>query len=1585
MEITDEILLSELNNEIIIVFPNEYRNQIWSEQYGKIQSFLRTNLNGCTKLIVDLSNITWIDPLPLLSLSISIEELKEIVVHIILPSIGSNFKNSNKVLAFFWSEGFFEQFSKKDIHFFDDRTEEIIDFSKYSALAGEMQYKDCSIIKAQVVNLNEIIQLKQQTIDEWIKELVSKAQYSIKNKIESYKTDEIINRLQRLLSETATNVYEHAYSENEEKFIGIYVRFRNGLANTRVSDKDRITLKKLFIDEQKNSPLLNWWFIDSVFNFIEIFIIDSGCGLSENYYIANEKPKYPFRIAWEDAVIKGIRGKTNRQKKTQFGGLYSICKTLGQNYIYARDANEFIGHSLPLRTGLVPSEIIKTDIQIKGFSLIFRLTWDVASDNETNWEKIESDSSNLENNPYFQELCEPIDIYQRFYGKSLKKDLEKSSIFVIDDRFNFSRRLSDKIYSKDKSNLKFCFYLPGQFLQKNKILSNVNDFFNDIVCTSRTLIICDIVVYEANLFQLALENATFSKEFLDSFDSIILISQRFSILYLDKDGDTYFKNSNLGKDFLNTTAINFVPHLSLKHTIAWLKTHDSLLFWLIVWEKSNVSNLLYINGIIKWYREDVEYEMDGYLNFAQIITIVEVKKILENSLYRTLSLSNNSGIRFNNIDILTSQLASKMNSLFYNYQSDTNQGQFEILLGSVIVSGLAEFNARQINYLFQQIPIHFFLHQSLKNAETNEILNNTNLNTPHLFLWPKEWLKKNFPESYRDFRRVGRSHVIAPYGWKYYPIPRFRLFDKTKGVFVNDFSEIDKNDDWEFISAYVSSPSESYNDWQIAGKQILEIGHYHYENKHDMLKFDFPLAINDSFNEGGKLAVFLLSEFLIALGLDTSSITTNSHDVILSYQKEKTSITEDILDKSTQNFINSINIYIENVRDIEKDECALIAYPSHYNTEHIISIIKEFIDAKFHDRIFALIPINKDRNGSAYLISPLVLEAMRQKISDFKVNGKRTKVLLFDEATIDGKTRKELKHLLFHLGADDVKTLCILDRQRLPFSTTNPEKHKAYWRLDIPRLGSKDNCLLCKSLDIINSFKNTLIYSRDKNRINQWINAWESRFPYSKSPFHGLISKPLNKPISKKFALYIDKNTGDIQHCENIQLTNSVGLTIYSGEIHSMTARDDMALNVCKNIDVDSLSKIEILAVNLLLFGRDFSFLVISKMVELIFKEINSTKETSNETALGVLTILSQPVKIVESLFELCANKEKNDIEVLNLDLELLLSYISQSKESKFSNIPTLKRHFGSKYISSILSVYKNFHYELHNDFGRIHNTALKNILLLNQYTPICNEKISQTISSCEKLEDLLSLFPLWNTRDLFHKEKMLELNTEIQDLIVLLKKHFDNIVLCQMQNPAIVNYIESDLLNSELCPIQNAIKSLNEQLFELHNLLFTNIGIQQIDRFPLKEEVKTLIESYLLNGERYKICFADFEKKNDPEYERWISWDKQITKKISYIIDNVKHSCGYMDLEKNYYNIFDDNLTLVNMLVSVKYQENFLLLIFENYSEKSNDYISLKAGAKNKPEKQHIIDLGGRIYYTGNEINPNLYLVQTIVELPYQ
>ena len=1568
------------NNIIVddnrIIYINEIRNKQWAEQFGDVQEYLKKN--EFDKVVIDFSRLKWIDPLPLLSIILSLVQKKNTEFELRLPNSGNSNKEQKRLLAFLYSEGFLDQFPENTIVFSGDII--VRDYTFFDKFGENLSYSNCSIIKAIVVDINQEISGSEYTINKWISDIVFSSQSLIKNKVASYRANEVIDRLQSLISETISNVFEHAYPDIDSKYVGLYVRYRRGLSNTRLMKSEYKSLKSLIGLEYENSPKLNRYFIDNLFDFIEVFVVDSGCGFSSNYFREGEE-KYPFRKAWKIAVFEGQRGRNKKiNKKTQFGGLYTLYKNLGNNFIWARDSNEYIGHEAPSQEEQSYYEIIhNAGKNVDGFSIIYRLTWEIASDIEECWCKIDipriTEGIALNEHPYYTELKNSISIYERQYKNNISID----DFFVIDERMPILKKISAKIYKTNNKNYSNCFYFPAKYMSKTEIYESVLKNFIDIIVDSRSLIICDIYAFEANRFQLALENASFPERFTNNIDKIILVSVRFSVLCLGKDANTkkYKRTTSTLNKSLNDNL--YLPQYYIADLIAWIRTHDSMLFWKLVKNKSGKYNLLYVNGKIEWYGDSNDYEMNGYLNFAQIISDSDIRKLMECQLNRISCLASHdspNSVEFLNIDILTTQLSSKMNTYFEKDVSWTDDNITKILLGSVFVSGISQYDKAHSIVNERHIPIHFFIHKSVINKKSNKKINTDKISqAPHLLLWPKDWLNRNFPFDNTDYRRVGRSHVIAPYGWKYYPIPRYRIFDKTQNKFVSDISSVQNKAEgnYEFICAYGDEPENTYKEWQL-NPQIIEIGHYSYENKHDLFKIDLSLAVQESFNVGGRLAIFLLAEILMALDLKSSSIVSLP-EYSKSIYKSKTSVSNSIFDKRLQNLKKRVDKYIEdNATGSEK--CAIIAYPSHYNTENIIGKIKETIDTKQHNRIVTLIPINKERGSSAYLISPLILEDVRNKIIEYRNNHKVVNVLLFDDATVDGKARKELKHLLFYLGADNVKTLCIIDRRRLPFSTTIPDKHKAFWRMDVPRIGNRGECSLCEALKSISTFHKQLIYTTHKLRIKKWEEGWSCRFPYSKSDTHGISPKPLINTIKKKFSLYIDKETGESVHCNQVNLINSIGLTLYIAEIHSMTARHDLAIKLFKDSSIENIIKIEILAINLLLFNKDYSGFILSEMTRLLFKSLNSEKQESNETALAVLTILSLPFNVTSKV--LIPLIEQN-IEINNKDVNLLLSYFVNLENERFKD-NHLQGNFFNSYSKDEKTAYSKLHHEIYNDFGINHNKAFQKILKLNEASIIVPSLIDEGISSCNRLYAIIKGFPIGNTRTVFKQIELLDISDTLNNADRVLQSHYDIII----KNNAPKYYSDNKKIYYNLLDVKKIIQTAFEKIYKFHSNVFVNIGIRE-QGFPIESIISEIIIDYNAKH-KDKVSFANsFKKDVGVENEKWIPFDRHIAKKIEYIFTNSRHSLGFIDKYLNYYAPdLKNEEGHFRMVLSIDYIETGVNLIFINHSDKTADMIKHEAEKKKKLEKEHILKLGGFIDYKHDDFSEGVYLIKTILFLPY-
>ena len=294
------------------------------------------------------------------------------------------------------------------------------------------------------------------------------------------------------------------------------------------------------------------------------------------------------------------------------------------------------------------------------------------------------------------------------------------------------------------------------------------------------------------------------------------------------------------------------------------------------------------------------------------------------------------------------------------------------------------------------------------------------------------------------------------------------------------------------------------------------------------------LEIKNSFQTAGYISNFLLTHFYHSLANIKSNILTEFGRYILG----------GISEKSLQKTDSRI---------------CVIVYPSHPLADLSIELVKKCFVEDIHNRIISVRSIVQNRAGSALLLPPLTLERIKNELK--KLNGKGlSEVLFYDTTCISGETRKSFKHTLFSLGASEVKTLTLLDRRRLPGKVPNINRHLSYWRLDIPRLGIKSTCSICKAIKILEGFKDNLVAEDRKRTIDLWTNMWREASPLTNWKEKGLSHLSIQlEDKYKKFGIHNNIDTDSYEQIggdnEKVKIEKTIGLTLYVSEIHSMTGR----------------------------------------------------------------------------------------------------------------------------------------------------------------------------------------------------------------------------------------------------------------------------------------------------------------------------------------------------------------------------------------------------------------------------------------------
>ena len=701
-------------------------------------------------------------------------------------------------------------------------------------------------------------------------------------------------------------------------------------------------------------------------------------------------------------------------------------------------------------------------------------------------------------------------------------------------------------------------------------------------------------------------------------------------------------------------------------------------------------------------------------------------------------------------------------------------------------------------------------------------------------------------------------------------------------------------------------PKDTYNYWQGRNGEFIGISHTSYDTNHDILNINFPFIIRESFILGGDVACFILGEIISAFGLEPNRI--NFHD--------------------NSKFSKAVVSYCANHGEKYKDrKCSFLVYPFHANTESIMDIIREYI--KDEDvTMVPLIQLRKERSGTCFQPSPLTIEMIKGIISrcqckevssDTDIN-----VLLFDDAVVDGKTQEEIKHILFSLGVKHVMSMFLLERRRLPYNTSDNRKSSVFWRLDIPRLGSKNNCPLCAALDAFSTFSSQVISQYANRRILEWKKAWGVHEANTQEKIHAIMPVKLNfsepeKQGRKRFGIYFEGD--DCKQCggdtNKIELTSSIGLTLYMGELLSMTSRDDKMLQYCSDeYNLDEHTILEMLCTNLLLYRDTISPKIREKIVMEIFNRANLIADGNNHTAYAALVLSTQEEGVLKCLLDSYIHMSKSNKRP-NYDMIILLSYLGVRYGGGFRELEEPRK---LRQISlSEDRAYRMFHDEIFNGNGKSHNRPIGRM----------KDKAISSVADIRRVEDALDciLYCMteihdWALTDWDHSRENVSMGDVKQRILdfkkTLSSKKWDD--FCKHEDE-----------------IQTTLKLLISDLTLIHNGIFMPLNIKSNNRpdtgeFRLLDRIRTWRSEISCDIGIANVSRCFVETPNI--YERWIIWDRPVDTELRYLIENAgKHGCESIPNPEN-----AGSSEMHDVWISVRYNEKLSELTMIIYNKKAQE-----------------------------------------------
>lgn len=884
--------------QLTLVAARDLNERSWAAWFGTIQAGLEKRQWHGRKIdmcVLDLSYCRWADPLPLLSLALSLADFEANggVVRVLLlkrcselnrsPSTSSEANERQRdcivrerLLKFLAREGFLDLLVKKQpITSLSTTTtpetaqqglrEVFLGSQKLSAeqmrglqeLTVPLAFEESTCVPATLLKFDphlspSYIYIEQilSDIDKWVRRTIQvRIDPVVTDKVPAWVHRGLLSRLQILLRETLHNIAEHAY-DVEGGLAGVYVRYREGRLGLppttwqamekyikREDDVNRIAL-------MKSKPVYQS-FSRTRAGFLEVFVIDAGCGLVErlrqNEYLKRilNKEKNPLHKAMLE-VFSGRSSKENRP--TENGGLYLLRFLLERprDYLRARDADLWWGRELPLpmtQSESTPAGQFALDCEayrnkslpVHGLAWTARLSW-----------LDRMDSAALPEIGSWKEMTrrdrKPIRNVLKEGGVTSKE----ATIHVRDWRLN-----GPVWCSKNRGeDTRILLVLPDRDWMKNQVQDRLIEAVKDSGLDQiDTLVVGDIVSEEALTYVMAIRRAArLPKSFSKPPDKIILVTRDLRSLVLRLQKDLYEENKKSTADFVKGSG-----SWSLPDYYRTLRDHDGQRFWEIVNNGEVGRPEAFLGEWVDWH--DGCY-LNGYLDFPATLTNPVCQEIYNLNLERLIALFPQRDCRLLPLDSLVESLVVRFRARqrprpsMFSHQRDR---VVDIYVGSVWVTGSTQKSQTQQSE--EPTVFHFFNHPCDYSDHKR-----SNVPSGHYLLPWLGSLPKNTPDcsdNIRDYRRIGRTPWIARGGWKAFRVPRF---------------------DEQGQSLYEATPYETYGTWQDPSRTQLKLGHWSYGGHHDLLTVNLLLAFDTELDQvslvvGGKLARFVYANLFRVFGI----------------------------------------------------------------------------------------------------------------------------------------------------------------------------------------------------------------------------------------------------------------------------------------------------------------------------------------------------------------------------------------------------------------------------------------------------------------------------------------------------------------------------------------------------------------------------------------------------------------------------------------------------------------------------------------------------------------------------------------------
>lgn len=1494
-----------INKEVEIIMPRELQSKEFADEYLAIQ-----NLDTRTfeKVRVLFENTLWIDNLPIMQLFLYIRELKMLGKKIaFMFNVDAEVTEQVRFIKYMEDYGFI-----KIIEELADDFDNTILAKAYSGkgyknlIYGDFKSSEC-FMPFQIIS-------KKEEIAKYIADTTENFNDKFINLYSDYDKDNLIFRMSVFLQEAIGNVFEHAFENPEDAFCGVMIRYihknresKKYLPNRQYLgvQKDR-TVSRPFqnatftiIQHQQlavnHNPYRNGTGMKVLENYIQIFVTDIGMGLLKSMGLSDAKME---RGLINEIFEKGARSDKN--KNTIVGGLGSLYQLLRKKENYISIKAEYNWARIACAVKIDKKDTLpyvhKTGILSDNVLKGFTVVGYIDCDDERKKDFFM---------PVPRETIE--NIYQEEYILSDMGNIQDTN--VIDFRFG----IPDLANIKIQGDTVLC--LVGQNIEKALWCNKIPKLLEHKDSNKTTLILADIPEREMRKYELIFE------EFDINVTRAVLLTNSLKLAVFErKKGGLFF--SKLATEHYQKTRNQGVDK-SLYCLLRAIRKYDSQLFWQTVYivQKTKEAKL-FVKGKVDWDSER-KNPMDSYLDFSQACFDEKIKNILLNQLYRVPNCGEYDNY-FISMDRFTEDLCENVNGKLKVPLGEKDN--MHICLGSVYVTGTSSKKSKIDVKGREEREYYCFMHPLIDFCDGSRI--------KALLMWPsKEIIETLFGEfgDVDTLKRLAKTPFLAPSGATYFSQQHYKDIKESIGLKVDElYSVLQEEPLWTSRLIKIAHIDMlSYDDYVYLNARAIFNKHY-MESRYCM-----KYTERNSFD-------YLLKQMYIALGKSKRK----------SFQK---AIEVDIQPAHAKIVCGKMNQV-----DIPYEQ-GLFVYLTDYETMEIISKFKEIFSEEMQKRIIPIAPISKKRGSSALLLSPILMENIKEKLQKISQNNpeQETRVTIFMATVTSTTLQRELKHILYRLGAKKIKCISLVDRQRFPLGSREKESYNSFCKVDLPHLGSEDKCKLCIGINKLNDLKNRLLSTELQKRCAQIVTVWgkvkasDNLHEKGVRVQHVKLSQELEQEVSNICKEY---------QIERIVLNTDVGIVLFAIEHTAITMCIDFLMKCLEDKKLSDNVKILLITAHLVLFsGEEIVPADKYYLVRYLYELLQCQNDSNAYTGLACIIILAQNEKVKELLHKHYKEHWKyehfNNVDFIIASVGLTIARRKEERDCMLDYWVKKSEEVSFDYMYGIC---------LFTDGNRKtrHRTMLAR-------AGESGWKMSRMdFLSANNDAAFLDMAYRYLPYSYFEKPN------ECQEKKDILLEKIKNV------NVMLEKAIKTDLTSEERQELSGKVNDMFLYASNFNAEIFMNTD--ETYRLKLSNKLQELVEKNKIeNTDKNITCHINYIQYQQEYGRKFFCYTEDLQREISYLLYDFR----YADKENL---IQADNQESYHGIVEVIFEKDYMRYCFKNHVREDFDFMSVKKVKELKYNRPTIVSLqmmwsqssGGHLFDYSYDGSHKIFTVE--LRIPY-